>query len=174
MHAFWLPDCPYFPIARLGGAVRTPDCDLPIVLPILSTCQIKYRLSYIDQYIISDSWRPCHRPLLISRLPYSQIHVLDIQMAPLSNHLDFSIQKSRSLQLYESMNPDIQVSNHLELQMSQIQESPHSETQSHTAPVTFPALSCFHCEVTYCAQLYHPYSLSRWGVDVLSLADSGD
>ena len=171
MHAFWLPDCPYFPIARLDGAVCTPDCDLPIVSPILSTCQIKYRLGYIDQYIISDSWRPCHRPLLISRLPYS---CFDIQMAPLSNHLDFSILKSRSLQLYESMNPDIQVSNHQEPQMSQIQESPHSASQSHAGPVTFPALSCFHCDVTYSAQLYHPYSLSRLGFDVLSLAQSGN
>ena len=35
--AFWLADCPYFPTARLGGAVRTADCNPPIASPILST-----------------------------------------------------------------------------------------------------------------------------------------
>ena len=40
LHAFCLLACHYFAIARLGGAVRTPDCNLPIVSPILSTGQI--------------------------------------------------------------------------------------------------------------------------------------
>ena len=143
MHAFWLPNCLYCPIARLDGAVCTPDCDLPIVSPILSTCQIKYRLGYIDQYIISDSWRPCHRPLLISRLPYSQIHVFDIQMAPLSNHLDFSILKSRSLQLYESMNPDIQVSNHQEPQIPKFRNRPILRVRVTPAQSRFQHLAVF-------------------------------
>ena len=38
--AFWLADCPYFPTARLGGAVRTTDCNPPIASATLSTGQL--------------------------------------------------------------------------------------------------------------------------------------
>ena len=37
--ASWLADCLYFPTARLGGAVRTTDCNPPIASPTLSTGQ---------------------------------------------------------------------------------------------------------------------------------------